>query len=191
MKRLIVGLMLSVVATAWFAPGAQAKPTLTMNEARMEIASYSYGGKYYGGIARNCDRLASNRIRCTVKSALESGKRIKLCSSRVEVVEHAEIHVRTLRRKCRQVKVPYLTWRRAERAAMKAMDPMATNPDYANGFGGGGLGKNRYIFEATWVTEQDQTCLQTARVRLVKKKVKVNVSEVACVDDPEWPTAGH
>ncbi|MBN8867170.1 MAG: hypothetical protein J0H98_06425 [Solirubrobacterales bacterium] len=187
MKRLMLGFTMAVLGVALFAPAAEAAPTLTMHEAKMAVMQGGYGGTYYGGIARKCSRLASNRIRCSVVFTTEMGLKLRTCRSRVEVVENAEIKVRTLRKACRDRKAPYLTWERASRAAAKAMDPMATHPNYEMGFGGGSIGKNKYIFQAVWVTERDQTCLQTANVRLVKKKIRVTVSEIACVDEPEWP----
>jgi hypothetical protein len=183
---------MAVVGAALFVPAAQAAPTLTMNEARLAVINHGYeahGQTYFGVALRKCSRLASNRVRCSVRFTIETSStvQVKSCRSRIEVVENAEIKARTLSRNCRKRNISYLTYERASHAAAQAMDPKATHPNYEMGFGGGSLGKNRYLFEATWVTEKNQTCLQTARVRLVKKKVRVNVSEIACVDDPDWP----
>jgi Ulp1 family protease len=194
MKRVVLGLMMVVLGAALFAPTAQAAPKLTMNEARMEILTYGVATPrghtfYFGSSARHCSRLASNRIRCSVRFSFETTPTtLKDCVDRVEVVEHAEIKVSLLRRHCSKRKISYLSYTRAEKAAKKAMDPKSSHPNYAMGFGGGSIGKG-YRFDATWVNEKDQTCLQTAKVRLVKKKIRVTVSDIACVNDPDWPTA--
>ena len=189
MKRLMLGCLMAFVALALTAPVAQASSRLTMNEARLAIAHHGIekmGGLYYGESVSNCSRLAPDRIRCSVRFRSEYPKP-KVCGGRVEVVETTEVVVRTLRMKCKRLEVSYLTFERARRAAARAMDPKAMHPNYSMGYGGGSVGKNRYSIEASWVNGKDQICLQTARVRLVKEKVLVNVSEIACVDEPDWP----
>ena len=192
MKRLICGLVMAVAGVAMFAPAAQGAPKLTMNEARFAVIELSYQSKgvyFFASELPDCTRRAKNRIRCSVRLESDGLSKPRICRALVKVVEHAEIQTRTLRRKCRTLDVKALTFEQARAAAAKAMDPKAMHPNYEMGYGGSSTGRNRFSFEATWVTEKDQICVQQAKVRLVKQKVLVNVSEIACVDQAEWPRA--
>lgn len=192
MKRLICLITLVVVGAAILPSAAQATPTLTMDEAESAIwgqGVLQVGPHFSGSEISECSRQARNRIRCVVRGTFEKKSKLKTCRSRVEVVETAEIRVRILKRKCRVLNVKVLTYERARRAAAKAMDPMAFSAIYGGGYSSSSEGRNRYAFEVNWTNEKQQVCIQTAKVRLVNKKVKVNVSDVACVDQPDWPSA--
>ena len=187
MKRLVLALTLAIALVAIPTTSAQAS-TLTLKEAKQAAIEQSFrftGFNFpHAQRVRNCSRLNSERVRCSVKVIFETYWNLNSCTSRVEVTKAAEIKVATLRKKCRKIDVPFLSYQRAANAAIKAMDPNARK--YMTGTSWSDDGKNRQQVEVSW-EYNGQTCLQSARVRLVDRKVLVNVSEVNCVDIPDWP----
>lgn len=190
MKRLALALVFAVFGVALLAPSAQAVPTLTKNEAVSAVFRHTFkvgNGYSMGAIPRKCSRLAKNRFVCAADVEIDTKTGTKSCRLAIAIVEWAEIHSRVLKRTCKPIGGRRAIYEEAHRAAKEAMDPKAFHINYELTSASGFNGRKRFTFQAVWTNGKKQDCFQTAKVILLKKKAKVSVSEVVCLDEPKWP----
>lgn len=163
---------------------------LSLQEARLATVEWMYESRgFFFPVSEpdpHCVRIDPSSFRCGLRVTIETNARLKECRIRTRVTKDGSVETKLLFHACRKSDRPFLSFRRAVKAAKRHIDK-----SYFEAVGGSSGSMSRsnlttFRIEYLWSTV-NQVCLQPFKLKLIEGKINTNTGDLACADPAPWP----